>query len=98
MAIDVATFKANFPEFQDAPDALVQAQLNYAISMINLPQWGISMSQDLTEQGTFLYCAKYLALSPYARKMALVSKEGKTIYDDRLRQLVRIAASGHRVL
>jgi hypothetical protein len=53
---------------------------------------------DLTQMGVFLYCAKFLALSPFARKMALTNKDGSTIYDARLNELKRTVTSGARVL
>ena len=94
MAIDVATFKASFPEFAAAPNTLVESQLDYAEVRCPLDVWG-----DLREEGIFIYCARFLAQSPYARKMGMTGfKEGRTPYDDRLAQLIRTVASGFRVL
>src|SRR5262249_53490766 len=98
MAIDVATFKATYPEFIDAPDNLVQAKLTEAISMVPPAIWGpVGSQQDLVQQGTFLYCAKFLAESPYARDMRLVRDDYTTAYDTRLNQLKHIVTSGFRV-
>jgi hypothetical protein len=124
LAIDVTTFLSVYPEFLDAPTALVQAKLTEAQQMVPDSVWGsqpggsvagtsgasgsnffawqngstaLGGGGSLTQQATFLYCAKFLALSPYARKMALVAKDGSTIYDVRLKQLLRIVTSGNRV-
>ncbi len=95
MAIDVPSFKAAFPEFAQAPDSLVQAQLNYAIARVDPNVWG-----TLAEEGTFVHCARFLALSPYARKMGLVDAKdgGQTPYDKRLTQLLRSVTAGYRAL
>ena len=99
MAIDVATFLKEFPEFRDAPTDLLEATLIRAQEMVPDFVWGSAgPDHSLTEQGTFLYCARFLALSPYARKLALVGKTGRTIYDDRLDQLKRTVSSGFRAL
>lgn len=92
MAIDVATFKAAFPEFLDAPDSLVQAQLNYAITRVPSAVW----SDALQEEATFLYCARFLALAPFARNLGLVNEAGVTNYDGRLNQLKYCVTSGFR--
>lgn len=59
---------------------------------------GTSGGGDLTQMATFLYCAHFLALSPYARKMALVDKDGKsTHYSSRLETLKRTVTAGFRL-
>lgn len=94
MAIDVDTFKAEFPEFIDAPDGLVTSNLDRGQQLTSTTTWGDS---DIREQGVFLYCAKFLALSPYARKMGLVNDKGMTNYDARLEEMMRMVCSGFRV-
>jgi len=91
VAIDVPTFKAAFPEFVDAPDDLVQAQLDFATARATPSVWG-----GLTEEGAFVYCARFLALSPYSRHMGLVNEKGGTNYDERLNQLLLTVTSGYR--
>jgi hypothetical protein len=46
--------------------------------------WGVYQ-----EEGAFLWCAKFLALSPFGRKMAMVDAQEKTAYDSRLTALLR---------
>lgn len=103
MAIDVPTFLASFPEFNDAPAALISAKLAEAALMCPDTVWGQGTASpgggggSLTQRGTFLHCARFLALSPYARKMQLASKDGRTIYDGEIRTLQLTVTSGFRV-
>lgn len=104
MAIDVATFRSLYPEFNDAPDPLVAGKLAEAQQMVPDGVWGqgsvssgLGGGGSLTQQATFLYCAQFLAKSPFARAMNLVGKTGETIYDERLERLKRTVTSGHRV-
>lgn len=97
MAVDVPTFVARFPEFQDAPTDLVQAKLNDAITLCPSAVWGdSSVDSSIAQQGIFHYCAQALALSPFARKLALAAEDGRTIYDRRLTMLKLIVTSGYR--
>lgn len=93
MALDVPSFLRAFPEFQDAPPPLVAAKLAYGMQLTPARIWG-----NLTEQGAFLYTARFLALSPYGRKIGLVRKDGKTNYDEDLTRCKRMVTSGYRVL
>ena len=99
MAITVAEFLVGYPEFGDAPTTLIQAKLDEATQLVYTPIWGnTDPTRDLVQQGTFLYCAHFLALSPYARHMKLVHDDGKTtLYSARLETLKRTVASGLRV-
>lgn len=98
MAVDVPTFKARFPEFVDAPDALVQAKLNDSLTLTPAAVWGDNtIDNSIAQQGAFYYCARFLALSPYARKLALVAKDGTTQYDRELFRLRSIVTSGLRM-
>ncbi len=103
MTIDASTFLTSFPEFADAPATLVTAKLAEATSMVPDRVWGaaatdpVSGGGSLTQQATFLYCAHFLALSPFARNMALVDTAGSTLYEKRLDRLRRTVASGYRV-
>lgn len=95
MAIDIATFKLAFPEFRDAPDDVVATQLAYAETRAPVSIWG-----DRAEEGAFLWCAKFLAMSPFGRHMGLVDVKqgGETPYDQRLAELLRAVAPRHLVL
>jgi len=93
VAVTVASFKSAFPEFADAPTGLVQAKLTDSAQLCPLVPWGA-----LQDQGVSYYTAQALALSPFARKMALADKDGVTIYDDRLTLLKRMVTAGFRVV
>lgn len=94
MAIEAASFKAAFPEFNAAPNDLVTAKLAYASALTPDTIWG-----DLKEQGAFLYCARFLSLSPFGRKIGLVNEKlSLTNYDADLDRLKRMVTSGYRAL
>ena len=63
--VDVATFRAVFPEFGDAakyPDAQVQYYLDFAVQSLRPEAW-----RNLLERGTGLFVAHYLAMSAISR-------------------------------
>lgn len=91
--IDVATFRAGYPEFKDAPDSLVTAKLEEATILVPIGVWGA-----LQQQAAFLYCARFLSLSPFGRHMSLAKEDGSTLYDERLDRLRFTVTSGFRVL
>lgn len=101
MALTVRTFQALYPEFADAPPALVQAKLDEAVLMCPESIWG-----DMTDQGVGLYVAQFLYDSPFSRHMARVDqgndrqgvRSDASPYVDRLQRLKQQVASGYRVL
>ena len=67
--VDVATFRAVFPEFGDAakyPDARVQYYLDFAVQSLRPEAW-----RNLLERGTGLFVAHYLAMSAISRAGAI---------------------------
>lgn len=93
MAITVADFKVAFPEFAAAPVDLITAKLAMGARLAPAAVWG-----TFAEDGAFHYCARFLALSPFGRKIALVTKTGVTIYDEEIRRLKYCVTNGSRVL
>ena len=67
--VDVATFRAVFPEFVDAakyPDVQVQYYLDFAVQSLRPEAW-----RNLLERGTGLFVAHYLAMSAISRAGAI---------------------------
>ena len=63
--VDIATFRAVFPEFGDSakyPDAQVQYYLDFAVQSLRPEAW-----RNLLERGTGLFVAHYLAMSAVSR-------------------------------
>jgi hypothetical protein len=63
--MDIATFRAVFPEFGDSakyPDAQVQYYLDFAVQSLRPEAW-----RNLLERGTGLFVAHYLAMSAISR-------------------------------
>ena len=63
--VDIATFRAVFPEFVDSakyPDAQAQYYLDFAVQSLRPEAW-----RNLLERGTGLFVAHYLAMSAISR-------------------------------
>ena len=63
--VDIAAFRAVFPEFGDSakyPDAQVQYYLDFAVQSLRPEAW-----RNLLERGTGLFVAHYLAMSAISR-------------------------------
>ena len=63
--VDIATFRAVFPEFGDSakyPDVQVQYYLDFAVQSLRPEAW-----RNLLERGTGLFVAHYLAMSAISR-------------------------------
>lgn len=88
----VATFKASFPEYTGSPDALVQRCIDTAEREADPGICGANWV-DLVQFKT----ARYLALSPYGRKMQLVNKDGSTLYDADIERISALSACALRV-
>lgn len=91
--VSAATFIVNYPEFTNAPNALVTNELANAYTMTAATTWGVYQ-----DQGAQLRTAQALALSPFGRGMALANEEGATVYDTRLDALVMVVAAGGSLL
>ena len=85
----VAEFKAEYPTFANAPDALVQSRLDQAAARTNATVWG-----EQYAMGVMLRAADLLAKTPEGRRMRLVQNDGKSIYHEDLRTLVRRVSVG----
>lgn len=80
---------ARFPEFGGADTDLIDAAIADAVQRTNATAWG-----DLYTQGVLYMAAESLALSPYGRKMRLVSNEGETVYSRPLRTMKKRVSVG----
>jgi hypothetical protein len=75
MALNLATFRARFPEFADADDALVQEKLDEAARRTPAGEW------TTVENDAHAYLAAHLlALSPFGRDARLSEKDGSSTY------------------
>lgn len=79
-----------YPEFSQAPAGLLQAKLDEAAARTNAAVWG-----DKYAQGVLLRAADLLAKTPQGRRLRLVSANGRSIYWEDLRTMVRAVAVGH---
>jgi hypothetical protein len=75
MTVTPASLRAAYDEFSTAPDALVQARIDYATQQCDSTAWGA-----LLDQGITLLACHMLALSPSARDLRLQQDSANTVY------------------
>ena len=96
MTVTAATLKAEWPEFEDASDALVTAKISQAEGSLDESTLG-----DLYDNAVTLKACHLLALTPDGRAMRL-DPEGKaghyglgvSVYGQELDELIRSATVG----
>ena len=86
-----AEFKALFPEFTNAPDALVTARLAWAEARTPIDIWGAYQAE-----GIGWYTAHFLALLPNAKDMRKGEKPGESMYLRERQRLGLVLSSGFR--
>lgn len=88
------SFRALFPEFNTAPDQLVQSRLDQAALRIDPAVWG-----SRAGEGQAYLAAHLLALAPGGQFARLVSKEGKTTYgNEHEKMVIQVAGLVMRVI
>lgn len=92
MALSRTDFRARFPEFATAADAIIDACLAEALLQTPSDVWGTKAD---AAQG--LLTAHLLAISPFGRTAKLVSSKGDSTYGQRRREMTRALAAGCRV-
>lgn len=93
----LADFRTRFPEFQNVPDSAVAGHLAGAALEIDLLMWGAK-----ADEGHCYLAAHKLVLSPWGQG-ARTAKEGvylkgQTLYWQEYSRLMRMVATGPRVL
>lgn len=73
--MNLAAFRAAFPEFDTADDALVNAHLDMAEGRVDSEVFG-----DNYDAAHGYMTAHLLAISPYGNTAKLVAKDGTTTY------------------
>lgn len=91
MPMTVAQFKAKFPEFNGAPDALVQSRLDESYETCPANVWGARQ-----DQGASWLAAHLMSRLPQARRMRIDGADD--LYHARYRQLQRSVAGGFRTV
>jgi hypothetical protein len=91
--VDLRHFRARFPEFNQAPDSLVQATLDGCSVEFAPTIWGNKL-----DEGHGYLTAHKLSLSPFGQQARLAEgKRGETTYFLEYQRLVRTVAHGFRV-
>lgn len=84
------TFLILYPEFATAATELLDATLEQETIAL------AGVEGDLKEKIVGLQTAQTLALSPFARDLKLVNKDGSTVFDSRLRRALTRATIHRR--
>ena len=92
MALDVATFKTIFPEFTDAGDPMIALYIQDASQRINVA------FDTLFDRAHAIMAARMLAQSSFGQQARLVSKTGRSTYDDQWDNLAYAFNAGGTVL
>lgn len=93
MAVTADSFRESYPEFTNLGDDVIEAKITDGELRCPSSVWG-----DFADTGVCLYVAQRLALSPWGRDLKLTNDDGSTVYDRELERLVRVVASGGRVI
>lgn len=87
-----ATFRAIFPEFAGATDALISSRIVMAYDRTPADVW-----EDLQAQGHAWLAAHLLCLLPGSRDLRLGEAPGESMYGRERLRLERVVSSGFRV-
>lgn len=93
MAVTVLQFKAEFPEFDNTENAVIQSRLSMASRQINATVWGAK-----TNDGIKMLAAHLIALAPLGEQAKLRHENRGTIYGDQYEALKAQVAYGFRVV
>jgi hypothetical protein len=74
--VNLAGFRARFPEFKTALDPLVQSVLDAAALETNVEELG-----NAFDEAHGLLAAHKLAISPFGQSARMVNKDGMTTYE-----------------
>jgi len=94
VAVTRASLRTNNPEFEDAPDDVIDAKIANATARVSTTVVGDTVIDNAVEQ---LAC-HLLALSPFARDMRLVREDSTTIYMDEYHRIIESQGRAYRVL
>lgn len=83
-----AEFRVLFPEFANAPTALIESRIAWALARTPEAIWG-----EHFEQGLAFMAAHFLAMLPEAKAMRKGEKAGETMYLAERKRLAKIVGS-----
>lgn len=89
MATSLAGFRVGFPEFDRAPDPLVNAKMADAIARIDREVWG-----EQADSGTYNLTAHLLAISPFGMMAKLNTGPGTSTYGETYKEQRRSVTFG----
>lgn len=93
MAVTAAQIQAEFPEFAETPDAVIDAKIADAQARISTATWG-----SLNDQGVKYLACHLIAMMPQGEQSKLMVEKEVTEYLLEYRRLLASVASGCRVI
>lgn len=100
MAVNYETFIEGFPEFAEVEKPYVERKIAEATRQVDTAVW-----RDKADDGISYLAAHLLALSPFGQNARLVPPNAKatrdealTTYEREYQRMVRMVASGFRVV
>ena len=91
MAVTLTSLRARYPEFDDAPDALLTACITQAENEVNETVWG-----DNYDEGVLLLACEKAVTSSHAHEMQSEG-EGESLYMREYKRIQRIVGSAYRI-
>ena len=102
MAVSVAAFLTRFPEFESTERSLIEAKLAEAAVFVDGDVWNVGADPTtgltIADLGQGYKAASLLARTAFGRAARMVSKEGRSTYDDTFEDLQSRVAYGFRVI
>jgi hypothetical protein len=93
VAVTLTSLREAYPEFENAPDAVVTAAIARAEGRVDEEVLG-----DQYDQTVLLMACHEISISPYGQDLRLTSDDGETPYKRDARELLRAAGASWRVL
>lgn len=91
MAVTVARFVNDFPEFRDTDEAQITAKLTQAARRINVPVWGTA-----ADDGVMFLAAHLLSISPAGEGARIQTEKREDVYLLEWNRMKREVAYGFR--
>lgn len=91
MAVTLASFRARFPEFGNATDAQVQAELDEASALCKAPTFGVRVDEAVLWRTAHRLSSALMGLGGRARVAVATDEQSVTRYSKEWERILRSA-------